>query len=138
MQELLSSCSQEGLMANPQPKLEVFCCRWMCRASSTLIFQQFPSSLLVLAAFQSTWCWLVQVWAAIPLLVSCFFILFWCSLRRFSKALLVSPMYCIHPHSPCILLHRQHLSSCCLLPVGCFTCTVAHLTVMGILLKCIL
>ena len=62
-------------------------------------------------AFQSTLCWLVQAWAAIPLLESCIFTTFLCSLRRFSRVLLVSPMY---THSyPGTELRRQHLSSFC-------------------------
>ena len=36
---LSSRGSQEGLIARPQFKLEVCCCWWMCRASSTLRFQ---------------------------------------------------------------------------------------------------
>ena len=56
---LSSSDSQEGLIARPQSKLEVCCCWWMCRASSTLLFQYFFSISLVLTAFQSTWCWFV-------------------------------------------------------------------------------
>ena len=47
---LSSSNSHEGLIARPQSMLEVCYCWWMCRASSTLLFQQFPSILSCLGA----------------------------------------------------------------------------------------
>ena len=124
---LSSSGSQEGLIARPQSKLEACCCWLMYRASSTLLSQQFPSISLVLAAFQSTWCWLVQAWAAIQLLVLCFFTAFLCSLRCFSRFLLVSPMYTysqvLHGTSQTTLFF--FLSS-----ENCFTCTRAILRVL--------
>ena len=87
---VFSGGSQEGLMARPQSRLDVCCSLWMCRTSSTRLFQKFPSTSLVLVASQFTWCWFVQEWTAIPFLVSCFFTPFLCSLSRFSSVLLVS------------------------------------------------
>ena len=99
------------VMGNSQSKLQVSCYPWMCSVSSTRLLQQFP---LISYVHQSTWCWFVQEWTAISILVSCFFTVFLVSNQYFLKG-----FACFSDintfHSLCMVLHRWQLSSSCLL-----------------------
>ena len=51
-----------GLSVLPQLRLEVFGCRWMCRASIVFLLEWLVSTCLTVAACQSTLCCLVHAY----------------------------------------------------------------------------
>ena len=62
-----------GLSVLPQSRLEVFCCRWMCRASIVFLLEWLFSTCLTVAACQFTLCCLVHACTAMPFFTSCLF-----------------------------------------------------------------
>ena len=55
-----------GLSVLPQSRLEVSCCRWMCRASIVFLLEWLVSTCLTVAACQFTLCCLVHACTAMP------------------------------------------------------------------------
>ena len=55
-----------GLSVLPQSRLEVSCCRWMCRASIVFLLEWLVSTCLTVAACQFTVCCLVHACTAMP------------------------------------------------------------------------
>ena len=68
-------------MANPQSKLHFGSAGGCVGLPAFFTFQ-----LSCLGCTQSTWCWLVQAWTAIPFLVSCFFIEYLCLLSHLADS----------------------------------------------------
>ena len=110
-----------------QSRFLVFGVRWICRASTILLWARFGATSFTLADSHSTWCPDFQVCTAMPFFSSHFFTAARCSVSRFHTVLPVSPMYTwLH----CNTSNQGTLQTTpflCSSGVGCFTFTRASL-----------
>ena len=82
-----------------QSRFVVFGARWICRASTILLWVRFGATSFTLADSHSTWCPDFQACTAMPIFWPHFLTAALCLVSRFLKVLPISPMY-TWLHSP--------------------------------------